>query len=326
MSPSTLSALTGVLYAGLVIYLVGWYRDLWSGNFSLVLLLMSVVTFFYWLAERLHFLPERQRAAAALLRTEEERQAKLKGQGVTPDTKDLEGARQALLRQPWWLDWTAGLFPVILLVFLLRSFLFEPFRIPSGSMVPTLLVGDLIIVNKFHYGVRLPVIHKKIVDNNPVQRGDVMVFRYPVDTRQDFIKRVVGLPGDVVEWREQKLFLNGVEAPTTALGPFYDASQQREVPRYTEKLGEVEHGILVDRDIVRLVGPNPTRPHAGQCSHSVEGQRCTVPPGHYFVMGDSRDNSEDSRFWYFVPDENIVGKASLVWMHFWDFGRIGRIR
>jgi signal peptidase I len=102
--------------------------------------------------------------------------------------------------QPWWLDWTAGLFPVILLVFLLRSFLFEPFKIPSGSMIPTLLVGDLILVNKFHYGVRLPVINKKIIANNEVQRGDVMVFRYPLDPRQDYIKRVVGLPGDEVTW------------------------------------------------------------------------------------------------------------------------------
>ena len=124
--------------------------------------------------------------------------------------------------QPWWLDWTAGLFPGILIVFLLRSFLFEPFKIPSGSMVPTLVVGDLILVNKFHYGVRLPVINKKIVDNNAVKRGDVMVFRSPIDPRQDYIKRVVGIPGDEVAYLNQKLTLNGQPVATKALGEHYD--------------------------------------------------------------------------------------------------------
>ncbi len=322
----TMSAVTGVLFLALGAYVAGWFMDKWSGNFSLLLFLLSVVTCVYWFAERLYFLPQRQKAAAALSEADAERRAKWAAQGLKADSQDIEPARQALLRQPWWLDWTAGLFPVIVVVFLLRSFVFEPFRIPSGSMVPTLLVGDLIVVNKFHYGIRLPVINKKIVDNNAVQRGDVIVFRFPKNPSIDYIKRVVGLPGDEVAWRNQRLYLNGQEVATEVLGPFYDRSSTRSRTRYSEKLGAVAHDMLVERDMLPIIPPDPTVPFADQCQHSVEGVTCKVPAGHYFMMGDSRDNSEDSRFWGFVPDANIVGKASAVWMHFWDLSRIGGIR
>ena len=157
--------------------------------------------------------------------------------GIDKVDGDVEQAKRKLLAQPWWLDWTAGLFPVILIVFLLRSFLFEPFKIPSGSMVPTLLVGDLILVNKFHYGVRLPVLNKKIIANHDPQRGDVMVFRYPVDPRVDYIKRVVGVPGDEVAYLNQKLSINGQPVPTKALGEFYDEDSMRYVPMFSELLG-----------------------------------------------------------------------------------------
>ncbi len=166
--------------------------------------------------------------------------------GIDKVDGDVEQAKRKLLAQPWWLDWTAGLFPVILIVFLLRSFLFEPFKIPSGSMMPTLLVGDLILVNKFHYGVRLPVLNKKIIANNDPQRGDVMVFRYPVDPRVDYIKRVVGIPGDEVAYLNQKLSINGQPVPTKALGEFYDEDSLRYMPMFSEMLGAVEHRILVD--------------------------------------------------------------------------------
>lgn len=321
-----MNALTGVLYAGLVVYLGGWYLDKWSGNFSLVLFLLALVTFFYWLAEVFHFLPARRRAAAAVVAADAEKRAKWAAQGLKGDTVDIEHARQAVLRQPWWLDWTAGLFPVILLVFLLRSFLFEPFRIPSGSMVPTLLVGDLILVNKFHYGVRLPVLNQKVLDNNPVKRGDVMVFRFPPKPSIDYIKRVVGVPGDEIEWRNQRLFVNGQEAPSESQGPFFDQSSLTERTRYTEKLGDVSHAILVERNMVRSIQQNPAMPFAENCSTTIEGVRCKVPAGHYFMMGDNRDNSEDSRYWGFVPDRNIVGKATLVWMNFSDPSRVGFIR
>ena len=163
-----MSFLTGILYAALAFYLGGWYFGQWQGNFSLLLLILSFVTMLYWLAERFKFQPAREAAAARLSEEADKRKAQLASQGIAQVDTDITEAKERLLMQPWWLDWTAGLFPVIIVVFLMRSFLFEPFKIPSGSMVPTLLVGDLILVNKFHYGVRLPVLNKKIIDNQPL--------------------------------------------------------------------------------------------------------------------------------------------------------------
>jgi signal peptidase I len=226
--------------------------------------------------------------------------------------------------QPWWLDWTAGLFPVIVGVFVLRSFLFEPFKIPSGSMVPTLLVGDLILVNKFDYGVRLPVLNQKVIANKDPQRGDVVVFRYPPDPRLDYIKRVVGLPGDQISYQNQKLTINGQPVPLKALGEFYDEDSLRYAPQFSEKLGEKDHRILVDPRRSSFFGTDSPRfPFAENCRYSAEGVTCKVPAGHYFVMGDNRDNSQDSRYWGFVPDENLVGRAFFVWMNFGNLGRIG---
>jgi signal peptidase I len=319
-----MSALTAALYGVLIAYLGGWFLGFWTGNFSLLLFVLTIFTLVYWVAERLHFAPKRTAAAAALELQDRNRRAQLAAQGITRVDGDVEQARQQVLAQPWWLDWTAGLFPVILIVFLLRSFLFEPFKIPSGSMVPTLLVGDLILVNKFHYGVRLPVINKKIMANNPVQRGDVMVFRYPVDPRLDYIKRVVALPGDEVSYINQRLSINGEPVPVTALGDFYDEDSLRYAPQFSEKLGEVEHKILVEPNRNPFFGGGPkTFPFAENCRYMTEGLTCKVPAGHYFLMGDNRDNSQDSRFWGFVPDENIVGKAFFVWMNFGNLGRIG---
>jgi signal peptidase I len=319
--------LTGVLYGALAVYLGGWYLGKWTGNFSLLLFILSMVTLVYWLAERFRFAPARAAAAAALERQDAQRRSELARQGITQVDTNVAKARESLLAQPWWLDWTAGLFPVILAVFLLRSFLFEPFKIPSGSMIPTLLVGDLILVNKYHYGVRLPVLNKKIIANNDPKRGDVMVFRYPKDKSIDYIKRVVGLPGDEVTWRDQKLSVNGQEVPLEALPPpgYYDEDSLRYFPVFKEKLGEVEHRILVNPQARRPFGPDEAYvfPFRENCRYSAEGVSCKVPPGHYFMMGDNRDNSEDSRYWGFVPDENIVGRAFFVWMNFGNLKRIG---
>jgi signal peptidase I len=319
-----MSALTGALYGALIVYLGGWFLGYWTGNFSLLLFVLTVVTLVYWLAERFRFAPARAAAARALEAQDAARRAQLSAQGITRVDGDIAQARQKLLMQPWWLDWTAGLFPVILVVFLLRSFLFEPFKIPSGSMVPTLVVGDLILVSKFHYGVRLPVINTKIIDNNPVRRGDVMVFRYPVDPRLDYIKRVVGLPGDEVAYLHQRLIINGTPVPTVPKGEHYDDDSMSYAPLFVEKLGDVEHEIRVDPRRSAYYGPDPKRfPMAENCRYTPEGVTCKVPPGHYFMMGDNRDNSQDSRFWGFVPDANIVGKAFFVWMNFGNLGRIG---
>ena len=322
-----MGALTGLLYGLLAVFLGGWYLDKWTGNFSLLLLILTVVTMGYWLAERFYFAPRRAAAAATLQRQDAERRARLAKQGITKLDTDTSEARDTLLMQPWWLDWTAGLFPVILVVFLLRSFLFEPFKIPSGSMIPTLLIGDLILVNKFHYGVRLPVINKKIIANHDPERGDVMVFRYPKDPSVDYIKRVIGLPGDEVSFREQRLYVNGVAAPLEQQPKpgFYDEDQRQYFTEFTETFGATSHHILLNPQSQPFYGPPDqiTFPFRENCRYSAEGVTCKVPPGNYFMMGDNRDNSQDSRFWGFVPDENIVGKAFFVWMNFGNLKRIG---
>ena len=316
--------LTAAVLAAFVGYIGAWYVGLVEGNFALLLFLATVVTGAYWLAERFYFLPKRRRAAEALDASLAQRREELARQGITQvDTVDTK-ARERLVMQPWWLDWTAGLFPVILAVFLLRSFLFEPFKIPSGSMIPTLEIGDLILVNKFHYGVRLPVINKKIIDNEPVRRGDVMVFRYPVDPAIDFIKRVVAIPGDEVAYINQKLYLNGKLVPLEQLEDYYDEDRRTYSRQFREQVGEDSHRILVDPSLPSSYGMRARQfPGSENCSYTAEGVTCKVPAGHYFMMGDNRDNSEDSRFWGFVPDENIVGRAFFVWMNFGNVKRIG---
>src|SRR5688572_23510316 len=236
-----MSFITSLVLAAFTGYVGAWYFGAIEGNFALLLFLATVVTGLYWLAERFYFLPRRERAAAALEASLSERNARLAGQGITQvDTVDAK-AGERLLMQPWWLDWTAGLFPVILVVFLLRSFLFEPFKIPSGSMMPTLLTGDLILVNKFTYGLRLPVLNTKVTDGTPHARGDVMVFRYPPKPSLDYIKRVVGLPGDEVAYLNKKLTINGQPVNKDAIPDYFDEEAMRYLKQYTENLGTHQH-------------------------------------------------------------------------------------
>jgi signal peptidase I len=199
--------------------------------------------------------------------------------------------------EPAIVEYSRSFFPVLLLVLLLRSFLFEPFRIPSASMMPTLLTGDFIFVNKFAYGLRLPVLNTKIVGVGEPERGDVVVFRLPTDPSINYIKRVVGLPGDVVEYdeRRERITINGELIEIEAAGHYTDEIRY-ELGR--EVLGEHEHEVLI----------------AG--SRFGTGGVYRVPEGHYFMMGDNRDNSQDSRFDIvgFVPEENLVGRASRIWM------------
>jgi signal peptidase I len=244
--------------------------------------------------------------------------------GITKvDGADMSEAKTRLLMQPWWLDWTAGLFPVIIAVFVLRSFLFEPFKIPSGSMIPTLLVGDLILVNKFHYGLRLPVINTKLTAGTAPQRGDVMVFRYPPKPSLDYIKRVVGVPGDEVAYLNKRLTINGKPLPTSALTEFFEEDSMRYFKQFEEDMGTVKHRLLNDDSRPAFVPGADEFEYKNNCRYSVEGVVCKVPEGHYFMMGDNRDNSLDSRYWGFVPDKNIVGKAFFVWMNFGNLKRIG---
>jgi signal peptidase I len=238
----------------------------------------------------------------------------------------LRKRRKPEAKQPWWVEYSVSFFPVILIVFLLRSFLVEPFKIPSSSMVPTLLVGDFILVNKFKYGVRLPVINRKVVELDSPQRGDVMVFRYPEDTSLDYIKRVVGVPGDRIEYRNKRLSLNGQPVPTRQVDDYLSRERMQFSRRFVETLNGTGHEILIEEDAPAFVQAGRAFPFASNCQYNISGLACTVPPGHYFVMGDNRDNSSDSRVWGFVPDENIVGKAFFIWLNLNELGRFGAFR
>ena len=318
-----MQVLTAFILASFVGYIGAWYFSAIEGNFALLLFMASLVTGLYWLAERFYFLPGRRRAVEQMEQQNRQRQQELDKLGIVSADKDFEVSREKLLAQPWWLDWTAGLFPVIVIVFLLRSFLFEPFKIPSGSMIPTLHIGDLILVNKFHYGIRLPVLNIKVTEGQPVQRGDVMVFRYPPKPSLDYIKRVVGVPGDEVAYLNKRLSINGQAIPLVSVPEFFDSDAMRYSKQFEEQLGQVSHRLLIDDDRPGFVAGAEQFPNREQCRYSIEGVVCKVPAGHYFMMGDNRDNSLDSRYWGFVPDQNIVGKAFFVWMNFGNLKRIG---
>ena len=220
--------------------------------------------------------------------------------------------RQGRGGNPLWATlvyYARSLFPIFLIVLALRSFLIEPFRIPSASMMPTLERGDFILVNKYQYGLRLPLFNARMVEIGTPQRGDVMVFRYPEDPSVPYIKRVVGVPGDRIEYRNKTLSINGREAPLTMRGVFHEegggvGQSENGAYRISERLDGQEHEILIHPF-------QPPRPEVDTW----------VPPGHYFVLGDNRDNSRDSRYWGLVPDENVMGRAFFIWMN-WSAGNI----
>ncbi len=292
-----------------------------SWDFALILFVLLVVTgivwfldFFVWRAKR------RNRAQAAMAAFD----AAATGVGSLDAARHRQEAYEKANHVPWWVEYCVSFFPVILFVFALRSFVVEPFRIPSGSMLPTLQNGDLILVNKYQYGIRLPVIDKKLVELGSPKRGDVVVFRYPVDPKVDYIKRVVGLPGDVVLYQNKTLSINGKEVVHARDGDFFEPDRSAYVGRYTEQLGAVEHKILLNKQARQDFMAISDYPYRSNCEYLGSGVRCTVPAGHYFMMGDNRDNSLDSRYWGFVPDQYIVGRAFFIWMNFSEPGRIGR--
>lgn len=291
-----------------------------SWNFALILFVLLVVTGIVWSLDR--FSLRHKRAARVMQAIELARPS----WASLPDHEKLvrqEQIQAELGKMPWWVEYGVSFFPVILFVFVLRSFIVEPFRIPSGSMLPTLQSGDLILVNKFTYGLRLPVIDTKVIPIGQPQRGDVMVFRYPVDPSVDYIKRVVGLPGDQVAYLDKKLYINGKEVPRKADGQYFEPDRVAYTAQFIESLGDRPHKILLDERRSQDIGPISSFPYREKCEYLRNGIRCTVPDGVYFMMGDNRDNSLDSRFWGFVPEANIVGKAFFIWMNFGSLGRIG---
>lgn len=281
-----------------------------SFNFPLILVIAVAVCGALALLDMLILAPRRRAAIATY-----------EGQVGEPDEQVLQG----LSREPLLVEYGKSFFPVLAIVLVLRSFLLEPFQIPSGSMKPTLEVGDFILVNKFAYGIRLPVVDTKIIEVGNPQRGDVMVFRYPSNPSINYIKRVIGLPGDTITYTgDKRLLVNGQSVAEQFLGE-EEGSLGRTL-LYKEKLGEIEH--MIRKQLRRNIMP---------------GRQWAVPQGHYFMMGDNRDDSNDSRYWHdahipqelwgMVPDQNIVGKAFAVWLswpdpklsHLPNLSRIGLI-
>ncbi len=249
-------------------------------DFSALLVLLTFASGLIWAIDAWFFAPKREVERG--------------------DTVSATENNKAAAPEPLMVDYARSFFPVFFIVLVLRSFLVEPFRIPSASMMPTLMIGDFILVNKFDYGIRLPVLNNMIIPNRTPQRGDIIVFRYPEDPRIPFIKRVVGVPGDKVAYFNKTLFINGVADMQKNNGLYNDDGPGRGMNGWqllTTATGEIRHEIL----------HSPGRP-----SKTVEE---IVPEGHYFVLGDNRDNSKDSRFWGFVPDENLMGRAFYIWMN-----------
>ena len=289
-------------------------------SFALFLFLLLLVTGMVWALEAAVL---RSRRMVACRRAVESLEPQLKGEPEEKRKTILADTIAKVGKEPWWVEYSVSFFPVILVVFLLRSFLVEPFKIPSSSMVPTLLVGDFILVNKFTYGIRLPVVNLKLIELNNPQRGDVMVFRYPEDPSLDYIKRVVGVPGDRIEYRNKRLTVNGVAVPVRQIDDYLSKERMQFSRRYVETLGGAEHEILLDDDAPAVTAPSRAFSFAANCTYNSGAMACTVPAGHYFMMGDNRDNSSDSRVWGFVPDQNIVGKAFFIWLNLNELGRFG---
>ncbi len=253
-------------------------------DFALIMLVILVGTGAIWGLDKWLLMKNRERRAKTL-----------------SEAGKADEAAQAR-KEPAYIEYARAFFPVILIVFLIRSFVVEPFRIPSGSMLPSLHIGDFILVNKYTYGVRLPVLNNKLVDTSYPKRGEVMVFRFPGNPSINYIKRVVGIPGDHILYKDKKLYINGTPMEQSDARPYFFASGgdgQGEGLRLTENLDGVKHDIL-----------STSRP-------DMPLPEIVVPEGSYFVMGDNRDHSNDSRYWGFVPDQNLVGRAFLIWFS-WD--------
>jgi signal peptidase I len=304
-------------------------------NFALILFLLSVVTGIAWVIDKVAMRPRRMRAADAALAQFDARMRTERGAGDSAVRAERAALQDRLRAQPAWVEYTASFFPVLLAVFVLRSFVAEPFKIPSSSMRPTLEVGDFILVNKFIYGIRLPIIERKIIPVSEPKHGDVVVFRYPGDPTVDYIKRVVGLPGDVVVYRDKHLTVNGKDLVQVDDGTYgwlegLRFDETRKVLETADAGGAPRTYTIAQNTAAPAVVTSNVRAFPGRenCEYNERGFTCHVPAGSYFMMGDNRDYSDDSRYWGFVPDENLRGRAFFIWFN-WDdivnaaFKRVG---
>lgn len=282
-----------------------------ANTFALILVCLTFITGIIWVIDKVKWAKKRKQAyeklqAQSEIGLDEKMLAKM-----YPENPIIENAR--------------SLFPVIAVVFVLRSFIYEPFQIPSGSMMPTLLIGDFILVEKFSYGIKEPVWQNTLIPTGSPERGDVAVFKFPEDQRVDFIKRVVGLPGDRIVYKDKRLYLKAACAEencgeykpleTTFLGDQHFKDETDLMQVYFEQLGEASHELLINP-----IRREPVHAYYQQKDVSTYAYEWVVPEGNYFVMGDNRDNSRDSRFWGFVPERNLVGKAVAKWISF-EFDR-----
>lgn len=282
------------------VFVFGWLLALANiipTNYDVFFFTLSIITGFFWIKEKKFWKPYLKK------------------------NKNNEWIR------PWWLSWTADIFPLVLFIFVLRGFVGEPFKVPTGSMIPTIMIGDVTLTNKMYYSIKLPIIEKTLFKTHAVKRGDVVVFRYPPTPVTYYVKRFVGLPGDTVEYdyAQRTLKVNGQAMSKTMVNTF--ESEGKTVVEYKENLLGVEHPIWIEptSDII----PNPEKtnfPLKDQCTYSLEKVICKVPEGYYYAMGDNRDNSADSRFWGFVPEQNIIGKAQVLAFSPVSLSRIGWIK
>ena len=301
-----------VLYGALPIVVIAWFFQLMSAqraDLSLVLIVITVASGMAWAIDHWVLAPRRQAAARAA------------------------GREIASLQLPGTVDYARSFFPVMAVLLVLRSFFYEPYRIPSDSMMPTLLDGDFILVNKYAYGVRLPVVHRKVIEIGTPERGDVAVFRFPIDPAVNYIKRVVGLPGDLVEVRNDQLIINGTPVPLVQQGRYEDGCYQN-MRIAEEALDGRRHGVLhcLSSDMLAvppLSSCNRSIPQGYICNESTAGinpdlgdRVMKVPEGQYLMVGDNRDNSSDGRVWGFVDESLLVGRASAIWFN-WDLQRSG---
>jgi signal peptidase I len=289
------SKITATIFSLFTIFWLVTFLGIASLDFSVFFLLLSCVTGFYWWREKKFWSRFMQ--------------------------KDKNGEWE----RPWWLSWTAGIFPVVLALFLFRGFIAEPFKIPTGSMIPTIMIGDVSIINKFYYDIKIPVIEKSIYKNHEISRGDIVVFRYPKSPSTYYIKRFVGLPGDKFsyDFYSKEISING-----KIMSHKFDKKIETEngtISQEIENLDGVEHKVWNNPQINGLISPESVD-YVNECKYTVKNMTCIIPKNSYFAMGDNRDNSLDSRYWGFVPEKNIIGKATLIAFSTTSFSQLGWLK